>query len=379
MKRITELPVWLAVNQERDLITLVLGLRGSGKTWTLVDSRKFLTLAGVPPENVVYMNFDDPALRHFRAGEQVADYVLSRLSERKGRCYVLLDEVSCVMRFEKIFEALDGQEHRIDICASASSRRLLSDEMAEKFRGRFRIVEYRPDTYYEWSGFTKAQASVKNYLSRDAQGVRWNAALVRDVLGDRLAEAGLMEGIVGYFYDTIGEPQSLRKIAAAVAPGRSLSANTVESYVRRLEDAFIVERAHRWDVLAGREVKAGDHFYFLDPALPYGRFGAGNEAALLKNLVWQELRSRRANVYAGRIGVRGVDFVVPDRCSPSYWQTASSAEVMDETSRERLVASFNQLLPSGRKFVITYDRPPVSEMLGVRFIGLNDLPDASGS
>ena len=376
MKRITELPAWLSANQHQDHISLVLGLRGSGKSRTLVDSQKFLTLAGVPSENIVYLNFDDPSLRHFRAGEQVVEYILTRLIGRTGRCYILLDEVSRVMRFEKIFEALAGGEHQFDICASASSRRLLSDEMKEKFAGRYRVVEYRPDTYYEWSGFAKARANVKNYLTRDAQSLRWNAALVRDVLGDRLAEASLMEGIVGYFYDTIGEAQSLRKIAAAVAPGRSLSANTVETYVRRLENAFIVERARRWDISSGTELKTGDHFYFLDPALPYGRFGAGNEIALLKNLIWQELRSRHTNVYAGRIGTRGVDFVIPDGDLTSYWQTASAAEVMNEFARERLTSYFRRIVHEGRRFIVTYDRPPVSEEDGVRFIGLSDLPDA---
>lgn len=375
MKRNNELVAWLMANQDCDLINLVIGQRGSGKSQTLMECLRFLEMAGVPPGNIVHMDFDDPALRHFRSGEQVAAAILDRTESCQGVCYAFLDEVAHVMRFEKIFEALETSGRRFEICASASSRRLLSDDLCAKFKGRFRIVEYRPSTYYEWSASAKSHANVKNYLSRDAHSLRWNAALVRDVLGDRLAEASLMEGIVGHFYDTLGEVQSLRKIASAVAPGRSLSANTVETYVRRLENAFIVERASRWDLNNGVKLKTGDHFYFLDPALPYGRFGKGNDMALLRNLVWQELRSRYSEVLVGRVGLRGVDFFVREGGTCSYWQTATADDVRSDESRERLSALSQRLPEVANRFIVTYDQPPIDEEDGIRYVGLDSLAE----
>ena len=110
----------------------------------------------------------------------------------------------------------------------------------------------------------------------------------------------------------MGNIVSAKKIADTLtSDGRKTTANTVESYIQALKDAFILYEAGRYDIKGRQFLKSLEKYYVVDVGLRSLIMGERTRdlGHILENLVYLELIRRGYQVYIGKVGNLEVDFI----------------------------------------------------------------------
>ena len=287
----------------------ITGLRGTGKTALLLGLRERLLQEGLRPERALYIDTENPSTRRFATHTQMIDHVLGTLPAT-GRAAVFVREAAALPDPEVVIGTLAASSRR-EVFATSSSRRLLEHGLAGYFSTRLARFEVLPE-----DGETPYDAK--------SACARWNEIFLHDVLTqNRIYEVSLAERIAGWLSDNLGDPVSLRGISAAISPSRRfLSPHTIEAYLASLEDAYLVERAIRWDIAEDAPQQTGYRYFFTDPRLRIARFGpapSGETRRMLLNRAWLRLRRAMGQVYVTS-GSPEVDFMTRVKGAALFWR-----------------------------------------------------------
>jgi len=130
---------------------VVIGMRRSGKTYSLYQEMRRLLAEGVPRDRMLYMNLEDDRLgQPDLAGlDQMLEtfYRLSPAAREHG-AFIFLDEVQVVEGWSRFARrVLDTEAARLYV--TGSSAKMLSTEVATEFRGRGFAVELLPFSFRE--------------------------------------------------------------------------------------------------------------------------------------------------------------------------------------------------------------------------------------
>ncbi len=160
-------------------------------------------------------------------------------------------------------------------------------------------------------------------------------SLLKDVLPRRrLRSVPLLGKILRALASSVGKPLSLASLQASLSAAEpSLSPVTLSAYVEALAAGGIFFKAARFDVRERRVLQGGETLFLSD--LGFRRAVETTEApapeALLKNVVYLELRRRYPKVWTGKAGT--ADFIVEQRQELRYFQVAET--VLDPVALER--------------------------------------------
>ncbi len=119
-------------------VSVVIGARRSGKSTILLQTLKRIIDDGVPPANVLYINFEEPAFARDLSLKfllQIYDAFREAFAP-KGKTYIALDEISLVPEWEKFVRGLYDRGEDIKFYVTDSSSRLLSGEFGRVLTGR---------------------------------------------------------------------------------------------------------------------------------------------------------------------------------------------------------------------------------------------------
>ncbi|MFZ6016386.1 MAG: ATP-binding protein [Nitrospirota bacterium] len=132
-------------------IIAIVGPRRSGKTYLLFLVIKRLLSQGLSPEQIIYLNFDDPRLLPCDANgiELILQAYRELYPEHlKKRNYLFLDEIQNVKDWELgVRRIYDTRRFRIFLTGSSS--KFLSKEIATQLRGRAISFEILPFSFRE--------------------------------------------------------------------------------------------------------------------------------------------------------------------------------------------------------------------------------------
>lgn len=149
-----------------------------------------------------------------------------------------------------------------------------------------------------------------------------------------------------------------------------ISKNTINSYIEYLIDAFVVEKAQRYDIKGRRYIDTPFKYYFTDIGLRNAQIGFRQieETHIMENVLYNELRSRGFAVDVGvvntaEINSQGkrqkkqleVDFVCNSASRRYYIQSAYALPDAAKTEQEQ-----KSLLKIGdffKKVIISKDAP----------------------
>lgn len=138
-----------------NLVTVVVGMRHSGKTYRLFQEMKKLKDRGVPDGMILYFNFEDDRLKPLDV--QVGDEVLDTFFElhpeafREGG-YLFLDEVQEMEDWGAWLRRV-VDTRKVTVYATGSSSKLLSADVATEFRGRSIEYELLPFSFLEFAAY----------------------------------------------------------------------------------------------------------------------------------------------------------------------------------------------------------------------------------
>ena len=149
------------------------------------------------------------------------------------------------------------------------------------------------------------------------------------------------------------------------AGGINLSSATIKSYLDCFEDAFLIEKAERYDVKGKKYISTPSKFYFTDIGLRNARlnFRQQEETHIMENIIYNELLMRGFRVDVGVVEIFEknldgkynrkqieIDFVANKGDNRYYIQSALSLPDMEKINQEE--RPLRNVKDSFKKFVI---------------------------
>lgn len=127
MAHLTARPAYLdqlIQNRDVDLVKIVTGIRRCGKSFLLDLFHQYLSEDGVADANIVHMNQESLRYRDLTDHLAFYDHVSGRIP-KKGKTYLLFDELQVVEHWEKAMESF-RLDFDVDIYITGSNAYLLS-------------------------------------------------------------------------------------------------------------------------------------------------------------------------------------------------------------------------------------------------------------
>ncbi|AGN25458.1 hypothetical protein MMINT_00420 [Candidatus Methanomassiliicoccus intestinalis Issoire-Mx1] len=378
--------------RDTDLIKVVTGIRRCGKSTLFKLYQDYLKSNGVSNEQIISINFEDLAYEELLNYRSIYDHVKSRLISEKMN-YVFLDEIQAVDQFQKAADSLYIQDN-VDLYITGSNASLLSGDLATLLSGRYVEIAMMPLSFKEYVSAQTDKSSISELYSkyrknssfpgaieisshgklREYLSGIYNTIVLKDIVARyNIQDVSMLDSIIRFMFDNIGNVCSSRKIAGALASsGRKVSANTVERYLSAMTSSYILYQARRYDLKGKQYLASGEKYYVADIGLR--NYLLGDKAAdlghILENIVFLELLRRGNDVYIGKVGNSEVDFIAVGEEGTVYYQVA--ATVREESTLNRELASLNMIQDHNPKYLLTLDDDPPMFHNGIRQINALD-------
>lgn len=346
----------------------------------------YLVSQGVEKERIVSINLEDGDYRTLRDSQRLYDYIENLLIAGRMN-YVFLDEIQQVLDFQRAVDWLYVKKN-VDLYITGSNAFLLSGELATLLSGRYVEIKMLPLSFKEYvSAFPENQnvaALYMNYLTNSSfpgtlelnrkkdiraylEGI-YHTILLKDIVTrKRIADPALLESVVEFAFDNIGNLCSFTKVANTMtSAGRKISVPTVEGYLGALRDSFIVYKADRYDVKGKQRLSTGAKYYVTDIGLRYYLLGTkqADMGHILENVVYLELLRRGYEVHVGKVGDAEVDFVAINDEGEEYYQVSQT--VMEEKTLRRELAPLETIHDHNPKYLLTMDFVPLVSHNGIK-------------
>jgi predicted AAA+ superfamily ATPase len=370
-----------------DVVKVITGLRRSGKSVFLEQVRDEL-LAVNPKARFFSINLDDDENKRYLAEGVLYEHVNNLLNEAGGETvHVFLDEIHDVESWEKAVNSLRMRKNA-DIYITGSNSKLLSGELATYLTGRYVEIKITPFSFDEF--MEAARPAFPNedktrlfnrylmtggvpFLAKvayDADACRaylqdlYGAILLKDVVRRRqIRDVDLLDRVARFVMTECGHTFSARRIVDFLkGERRETSVETVLNYLSACEEAFLIAKVPRQDLIGKRILAVDEKFYVADTGIrnTVVRGSLRRDIdQLLENVVYFELLRRGYEVTIGRIGSGEVDFVCDKGAERTYVQVAFV--LADERTREREFGAFEKIRSLDRKVLLTMDRIDMSE------------------
>lgn len=393
--------------QGNGLIKVITGMRRCGKSYLLFEIFvSQLIEQGVRPDHIVKVDFEDYKNKGLRDPDRLYAYVESCIKDTE-QYYLLLDEVQLLHSFEDV---LNGflRKPNVDIYVTGSNARFLSKDIITEFRGRGYEIKMYPLCFREYmTAFSGSpQAGLNEYMlygglpqilsfTAEEQKVNFLKRLFAETYLTDIKERydirrdGDLEEIIDIIASSIGALTNPNKLLNTFRSEKksTISYDTIKDYLDYLCDAFLVERATRYDIKGKHYVNSPYKYYFTDLGLRNARinFRQFEKSHLMENLVYNEMRVRGYNVDVGvvptvRTNAEGkrqralleVDFVCNLGSRRYYLQSAYRMESAEKVEQES--ASLLKVDDSFKKIIIVGEECPITRnQQGITTIGIYDF------
>ncbi len=371
------------------VIKVISGIRRSGKSVIMTQLAQRLKERGIKESNVLYYNMESLENETLRTYGELYKSVKAGFKGKKGPCYLFIDEVQEIPSWERVVSSIMA-ENIADIIITGSNAHLLSSELATLLTGRYVVFPVYPLTYSEHLTFrgkdkTRDKAVLEQEFTRylflgGLPGIHhfndneeviteylasvMNSILLRDVvMRNAVRDPSLLEKICRFVFDNCGNITTAKGIADYAKSQRiKLSVDTAINYLSFLESSFLVSRVPRYDIKGKRHLEVFDKYYMGDVGLRRGFIGYRDNdvAALLENILYNELLMRGYRPRIGKIGEYEIDFIAEKGEERIYIQC--SYLLSSKAAIEREYRSLEAVKDSFPKYVLSLD--PV--MQGVR-------------
>lgn len=370
------------------MIKVVTGIRRCGKSYLIFTIFKgYLMEQGIDESHIVTIALDQRKDKKYRDPDTILDYIESRIVD-EGQYYILLDEVQLLDEFEEVLNSLLHIKN-IDVYVTGSNSKFLSKDIITEFRGRGDEIHiypltfkefmqaYEGDMYHGWAEYMvygglpltvtmKTEEQKIHYLTK-----LFEETYLKDIIErHHIEKSQELEDLVNILASAIGSLTNVPKIEATFKSviQSNISANTIRQYIEHLEDAFVINKANRYNVKGRKYIGTPLKYYFEDVGLRNARLGFRQieETHIMENIIYNELRSRGYSVDVGVVEKRGtnkegktertyleIDFVANLGSKRYYIQSAFSMPTEEKRIQEK--ASLIHVNDSFKKIIIVKD------------------------
>lgn len=366
-----------------DLIKILVGIRRCGKSIILEQIRNELrTEYKVDSEHIIFINFEFIEFEELLDYRKLNSYIKDKIKDDK-KYYLFLDEVQNVDAFEKVVNSLRATVKNLSIFLTGSNSKMLSDELSTVLSGRYVLFRIYPLSYKEYISLTNRDGydlnsfwdyanwgglpnrcefnnttDIKNYLHSV-----YDSIILRDVVRRlNLKDTFLFDLILQYLIETMGREFSSENIINYLKnENKSISNETLYTYVDALCRALIVERVYRYDISGKGVLKTLNKYYATDLGIAQIK---NNNAEfknyiVLENIVYNELKIRDYDVYIGKSKKGEIDFLAKKDGKTNYIQVTYELDGNSD-AMEREFGAFNYISDDNPKYVISMDKKDLS-------------------
>lgn len=380
-----------------DLVKVLTGIRRSGKSVMLDLIKEELCASGIDSRQFISINFENMSNAHLCTATAFHDEIIRQASEIGGKVYLFFDEIQEVRAWEKCINSF-RVELDCDIYITGSNAKLLSGELATYLAGwyvEFVIYPFSFGEFMELYHIIYPEADSRQCFSKylTAGGMPYlsnlryeetasrqylrdlfNSVELKDIVKrNNIRDVDLLERIIAYVTSNIGTTFSSTAISKYLkSEGRSVSPETVLSYIKACTDAFLFYQVKRQDLQGKKILTVNEKYYVADHGVLEAVFG-GNMTDInlvLENIVYMELLRRGYTVTVGKAGDQEIDFVCEDQGNKLYIQVVYLLASENTITREFGV--YDRVRDNFPKYVVTLDEFDMSRD-GIKHRNIRDF------
>lgn len=366
---------------DKPVVKVITGMRRTGKSVLMELAKEEVRRRGAEENQIFSANFESMQFENLKDYRVLYQAITKAAKAANGRLYLFIDEIQEVESWEQVINSV-RIDCDCDIYITGSNARLLSGELATLLSGRYVEIRVFPLSFGEYLEFAKTnedeaglsqEQHFSNYLRygslpgihemkwNDAVLLRYltdmfNSVLLKDVIKrNKIRDINLLEKTVLYLMDNIGNTFSAKTISDFLKnQRRKLSTETVYTYIRALESAFLIHKVPRFDIKGKRLLETQEKYYVSDLGLRHATMGYRDNdiGGMLENVVFLELLRRGWTVSIGKQGVQEVDFVATQTDERLYVQVCY---ILTEDNTQREFEPLEAIDDNYEKIVVSTD------------------------
>ncbi len=352
---------------DNQLIKIITGIRRCGKSYLLnVIFKNYLTEQGVNESHIIQLSLDENKNKKF-LNPDVLDEYIRELIKDNDKYYLLLDEIQEVKDFESV---LIGFMHisNVEIYVTGSNSKFLSSDIVTEFRGRGDEIRVYPlsfsefysvydgsqemalSEFYTYGGLpltvlAKTDNAKINYLKTQKDNVYINDIVDRNKVQNK-EELEMLVQIIASDIGCLTNPLKLSNNFKERDRLSTMTDKTIYNYLGYLQDAFMIEKARRFDVRGKRFIETPQKYYFTDMGIrnSFLDFRQSEEIShIMENVIYIELKKRGYNVDVGSVEIREgnakkqleIDFIANKGNNKIYIQSALEMKTAEKVKQEQ--------------------------------------------
>ena len=413
----------LIAKKDNGKVKVITGLRRSGKSVLLFQLyREYLLREDVPEGQIISLALDIFENVKYRNPMELDRFIRERITDKKKRYYVFIDEIQYVSEIPNPY--VDDPEAKItfidvvlgfmqmpnvDVYVTGSNSKMLTTDVLTQFRDRGDEIRVFPlsfaefyaayeedkrgawQDYYTYGGMPfilslNSHEDKSRYL-RDL----FERTYIKDVLERNkiLNDADILSSLLDIIASGIGSLTNPRKLSNTFKSERqqAVAPDTIDKYLSFFQNAYLIQKAERYDVKGKKYIKTPCKYYYSDPGLRNARlsFRQIEETHLMENVLYNDLIRRGMDVDVGVVELATrdnegrkvrkqleVDFVVNRGYDRYYIQSALS--IADPEKKQQEIASLIRIPDSFKKMVVVqgYMKPWKDEN-GIQYVGIEQF------
>ena len=401
-------------------IKIITGVRRCGKSYLLgVLYRDYLLQEGVSPKQIITLELDNDINFRYRNPLELGAYLRDMVGNAEMDYYILLDEIQMVEPIDNPYlpkesgskitfvDVLLGLKSlpNVDIYVTGSNSKFLSSDIATEFKGRGDEIHVLPLSFSEFTSVYSGtlEEAFNEYMLHGGMPLSlvyktddkkedylknlFQMTYLTDIVErHKIKDSRKIDELIRVLASSIGSLINSNKIANTYQSTvhKTISVNTIDDYLKYLEESYIIKKAERYDIKGRKNIAASKKYYFIDPGLRNAKldFLQSDFGHVMENIIYNELVYRGYSVNVGVVVINSknennvsirtqleVDFVATKGSKKYYIQSAY--KLYDESKVEQERRSLINIDDSFKKIIVVRD--PIKVMhdeYGITTIGI---------
>ena len=318
-------------------IKIITGLRRSGKSVLLFQLyRDWLIREGIHEDHIIALALDVWENAKYRNPIELDKYVRDRMVADGEKYYIFIDEIQFVAEIQNPY--VDNPDAKIsfidvvlgfmqmknaDVYVTGSNSRMLSSDILTQFRDRgdeIRVYplsfaefyrEYKGDKRGAWQDYyTYGGMPFVTSLETHEEKSRYlkdlfDRTYIKDVLErhEIKNDAAVLSILLDILASGIGSLTNPTRLSNTFKSERQIAigSETIEKYIGYFEEAFLIEKAVRYDIKGRKYIGTPAKYYYTDLGLRNARLGFRQleETHIMENVLYNDLIRRGMDVDIG--------------------------------------------------------------------------------
>ncbi|MCF6297766.1 MAG: ATP-binding protein [Flavobacteriaceae bacterium] len=376
----------------KGLIKVIIGQRRVGKSFLLLQIMEMVKERDSSSNNIL-IDKEKYEFDEIKNYNNLIKYVQKKLSpDKKNNLFI--DEIQDIENFEKALRHF-YTEKNIDIYCTGSNANLLSGELATYLSGRYIEIKVFSLSWNEFLQFHKLpnnKNSLEKYINFgglpfikhlpfeekiifEYLNNIYSTIIYKDIIArHNIRNTNFLENLVKFTANNVGSILSSKKISDYLKSQKiNISPQIVLTYLDYLQQAFLIFKVKRADIVGKKIFEIGEKYYFEDWGIKNAIVGYKqlHINQVLENIVFIHLIINSYNVTIGKSGTKEIDFICERDGTKVYIQVAYL--IPDEKVKLREFGNLLDIKDNYRKIVVSLDEYTLKNYKGIEHLHLQEF------